>query len=248
VLDPERLAAYYGEDDELHLAFDFLLLHAPLQADALRPLLRRAFWPALAGSNHDAGRLATRWAGGDNGLMRCALMLLLLLRGTPVLYYGDELGLPAVPIAPEQRRDRGSDAEGLDSRDGSRTPMPWRPGPGAGFCPPDIDPWLPIGPNADYLSVAAQRADPGSTLAFCRALIALRRAHAELRTGDLEVIVPPHPDLLGWRRGDRFDIWLNLGRRPRPLPSTSAVAAHTRPNADADRTLEPRSGIVFDRA
>jgi alpha-glucosidase len=151
VLDRKRLAAYYGEDDELHLAFDFLLLHAPLRAEALRPPLRHALWPALAGSNHDAGRLTTRWAGGDPDLVRCALLLLLLLRGTPVLYYGDELGLPAVTISPGHRRDRGLDAEGLDGRDGSRTPMPWRPGPGAGFCPPRVCPWLPIGSDADRL-------------------------------------------------------------------------------------------------
>jgi alpha-glucosidase len=248
VLDRKRLAAYYGQNDELHLTFDFLLLHAPLRAGALRPLLQHAFWPALAGSNHDAGRLATRWAADDPDLTRCALLLLVLLRGTPVLYYGDELGLPALPIPQADRRDRGFDAEGLDSRDGSRTPMTWRAGRGAGFCPPGTRPWLPIGPHADRLSVAAQRADPTSTLAFCRALLALRRAHPELRTGDLEVIDPPQPDLLGWRRGQRFEAWLNLGSRPLPLPTTSAVATSTHPNAHADGTLAPRTGVVFDHA
>jgi alpha-glucosidase len=243
VLDPDRLAAYYGDgDDELHLAFDFLLLHAPLRAEALRPLLQpRHFWPALTGSNHDAGRLATRWAHGDEDLVRCALMLVLLGRGTPVLYYGDELGLPAVPVPSGAQRDLVTYAHGLESRDASRTPMPWHAGPGGGFTAREAEPWLPLGDDLARRSVAVQRADPTSTLWFTRRLLALRRTHAELRTGGLELLDAP-PGVLAWRRGSRFEVWLNLGDTPAPLPTHGAPVLATR----EDNGLDPRSGVVLD--
>ena len=95
---------YYGDgEDELNLAFNFLFVHADLEADELRTIvagveekLPQGAWPVYTGSNHDAGRLATRWAGDDPRRARLALLMLLTLRGTPVLYYGDELGLPEV--------------------------------------------------------------------------------------------------------------------------------------------------------
>jgi alpha-glucosidase len=79
-------------------------------------------WPVYTGSNHDAGRLATRWAGGDEAKARCALLMLLTLRGTPFLYYGDEIALPDGDVPPERRKDPVP-----DNRDGCRTPMPWTP-------------------------------------------------------------------------------------------------------------------------
>src|SRR3712207_2185448 len=94
------------------LAFNFLFLHADLDAAPMRRiveeverLLPPAAWPVWTGSNHDAGRLATRWAGGDEDRARVALMLLLTLRGTPVLYAGDELALGDVEVPAELQRD-----------------------------------------------------------------------------------------------------------------------------------------------
>jgi alpha-glucosidase len=251
VLDAERLLAYYGNGaDELHLAFDFLLMHEQLRADALRRVItstarfeQRDAWPALAGSNHDAGRLASRWAGSDDDLTRCALMLLLFLRGTPVLYYGDELGLPAVNVPPTQRLDSGFDAEGLDGRDGSRTPMPWHGGPGAGFTRPGVQPWLPLGDDAAHRNVASQRDSPDSNLWFIRDLITLRRQHAALRNGGLQLLDAPD-DVLAWRRGNQFEIWLNLGATTWPFAPTGTIVASTRPDAWSPNVLQPRSGIV----
>ena len=108
VLDLDSLMPYYGQgEDELHLAFNFLFVHAELDAEALRAVvegveqkLPGASWPVYTGSNHDAGRLMTRWAGDDERRARVALMMLLTLRGTPFLYYGDELALPDVPLDP----------------------------------------------------------------------------------------------------------------------------------------------------
>ncbi|HEX6131353.1 MAG TPA: alpha-amylase family glycosyl hydrolase, partial [Actinomycetota bacterium] len=190
-LDHADLARYYGEDgEELHLAFNFPFAQAPFRADDLRLVVETTereldpeAWPVWTASNHDIGRLATRWCGGDPRKIRLALLVLLMLRGTPVLYQGDEIGLPEIDVPPSRRRDtaharRGSRHAG---RDRGRTPMPWTPAPGGGFSPPGVEPWLPLGePGVD---VATQREDPTSTLSWARRLIGLRRERADLRTG-----------------------------------------------------------------
>ena len=105
MLDLEQLIPFYGlGEDELHLAFNFLFFHCELDPEQMRPIvegvermLPEGAWPVWTGSNHDGKRLATRWAGGDPARTRAALMILLGLRGTPFLYYGDEIGLPDTP-------------------------------------------------------------------------------------------------------------------------------------------------------
>ena len=102
VLDIPAWAGYYGSgSDELNLAFNFALVHADLDAEQMREVVARTEaalppdgWPCWIGSNHDVGRFTTRWCRGDDALARCALLMLLTLRGTPSLYYGDELALP----------------------------------------------------------------------------------------------------------------------------------------------------------
>ena len=109
----DELAAYYGNGrDELHLAFNFPFISAPFEAAALRAVVEQTeatlppgAWPAWTGSNHDMFRFATRWAGDDPRKVRAALLMLLSLRGTPVLYQGDEIGLPNTPVAHEDMRD-----------------------------------------------------------------------------------------------------------------------------------------------
>ena len=97
----ENLASYYGSgDDELHMGFNFPFIEAPFEAAALSDIVERTeallpsgAWPVWTGSNHDVSRLATRWCDGDPVKVRLALLMLLTLRGTPVLYQGDEIGL-----------------------------------------------------------------------------------------------------------------------------------------------------------
>jgi alpha-glucosidase len=159
--------------------------------------------------NHDVTRFATRWAEGDERRTRLALMLLLTLRGTPVLYYGDEIGMTEAEIP----ADRIVDPVGLlrepgrPGRDGARTPMPWTGEPGAGFTAPGVEPWLPFGDTA--VNVAGQRADPRSVLHLTRDLIALRRADAGLRTGAYAQLDAPN-GAWAYRRGDRAVVALNL--------------------------------------
>ena len=98
-------------------------------------------------------------------------MLLLTLRGTPTLYYGDELGMEDVEVPPARVVDP-------DGRDPERSPMPWTGAPGRGFCADGVEPWLPFGDAA--VSVEAQEADPRSMLALHRRLLALRRSSDDL--------------------------------------------------------------------
>ena len=140
-------------------------------------------WPNYVLGNHDESRVATRL--GSPAQARLAMLLLLTLRGTPTLYYGDELGMRDVPISPEQERDPwGKNVPGLGlGRDPARTPMPWHRTPDAGFCPTDVTPWLPLGDDVDEVNVAAQLADPRSMLSLTRRLLALRRASPALSGG-----------------------------------------------------------------
>ena len=136
--------------------------------------------------------------------------MLLTLRGTPVLYYGDELGMADVPVPPEQRRDPvGTGAyDAGDGRDPCRTPMPWLAGPGGGFTTPDAEPWLPLSTQAG-VTVEEQRTDPDSMLVLTRDLIALRRSEPDLTGGGYKAL--PAPDgLWAFTRGERFVVVLNL--------------------------------------
>ena len=218
VLELEKLMPFYGQgEDELNLAFNFLFVHAPLEAAALREIvegvqqgLPAASWPVWVGSNHDAGRLATRWAEGDPARARLAVMMLLTLRGTPFLYYGDEIGLPDVPLDPADALDPVPRRTGRPdrNRDPCRTPMQWTAEPGAGFTEAGVETWLPIGDAAAF-NVADQRADGGSQLHLTRDLIALRRAQPDLREGGYETLAAPE-GAWAWRRGEGHAVALNL--------------------------------------
>jgi alpha-glucosidase len=144
-------------------------------------------------SNHDVVRFPTRLCGGDDAKTKAALLFLLTLRGTPVLYYGDELGMRQVEIPPERTLD-------VHDRDGARTPMPWG----------DVDwrdPRLPLGTNTPTVSV--QREDTGSVLTFCRDLLRLRRAHADLTAGSYAEL-GRDGGVLSWRRGEQIAVAVNL--------------------------------------
>ncbi|MHB1518120.1 MAG: alpha-amylase family glycosyl hydrolase [Acidimicrobiales bacterium] len=216
--DIDVLAAYYGRgSDELHLAFDFPFISAPLDADALRRIVagvERALppgaWPAWTGSNHDMSRLATRWAQGDPAKARVALAMLLTLRGTPVLYQGDEIGLEDVEVPPERFRDPLGVRywPAYAGRDAMRTPMHWRDVEGGGFTDPGVEPWLPFGDLASC-NVEDQRRDPSSMLHFVRSLIALRRTSSDLAFGGYRALDSPAGSWC-WTRGERTVVCLTL--------------------------------------
>jgi alpha-glucosidase len=259
VLDLDDLVPYYGEnEDELHLAFNFVFAHAPFDADALRKVvegveakLPQLAWPVYTGSNHDIGRLATRWAAGDERRARVALMMLLTLRGTPFLYYGDELALPEVPLDAETALDPVARRTGDPSRnrDVGRTPMQWADEPGAGFTKADATPWLPFGDVAAH-NVAAQRDDPASVLHLVRDLIALRTQEADLTAGGYDTLPAP-VGAWAWRRGDGFAVALNLSDGEVAVDGVAGrVALATSRSRDGEEVagsvrLGPYEGVVI---
>lgn len=185
-LPVEKLAAYYGANlDGAHLPFNFSLIETPWRADAVASLIERyegslpaGAWPNWVLGNHDRPRLASR-VGPEQA--RVAAMLLLTLRGTPTLYYGDEIGMTQVPIRPE----RVCDPWGLNvpgqGRDGCRTPMPWDASRHAGFS--SAEPWLPLAADSAVSNTESAAADPDSLLTLYRRLIALRRVRPALTHG-----------------------------------------------------------------
>ena len=196
IYDRGEWASYYGQPradgtrDEMHLPINFALLKADWTAagvreivDSLEALLPRGAWPNYVLGNHDEPRLRTRLGGEDQA--RQAAVLLLTLRGTPMLYYGDELGLEEVEIPPAEQLDPwGQNVPGL-GRDGCRTPMPWiSESDTAGFSEASPDQlWRPVGEANRRRSVEAQIDDETSVLALYRRLLGLRRETPALHAG-----------------------------------------------------------------
>lgn len=252
--DLSRLARYYGHDDEIQLAMNFPFVFSPFAAGALRSVVEAteaalpAFaWPAWFGSNHDVPRLATRWCAGDPARISCALLILLTLRGTPILYGGDEIGMANVAVPPDRVRDplgRG----GRPGRDGSRTPMRWTRGPNAGFTVAGATPWLPVG-DADGSNVESQRGDPRSILHLCRDLVALRRERADLRDGD-QACLPSPPAVWARRRGGGTIVAVNLSDNQANLDDVCGqILICTDRSRDGERvegtlSVRPWEGVV----
>jgi alpha-glucosidase len=254
VHDLETLATFYGNGvDELHLAFNFVFLLAEFDVETLAPIVARTeellperAWPVWTLGNHDLTRFATRWAGGDEGLARVALMLVLTLRGTPVIYYGDELAMAQTPIPPERVVDPEARRTGV-GRDGARTPMPWSEEPGLGFTEPGVEPWLPFGPSAG-LAVATQRSDPDSPLRLVRDLIAHRRSEPDLLSGVYRPLVA-EGSLWVYRRGERHLVALNCSDEEAVVEGSGEVVICTDRSRDGERVegelrLAPRTAAV----
>ncbi len=223
-LPVDRLVAYYGQYGEvLHLPHNFHLLLQPWEATHIAALVDfyegrvpSFAWPDWVLSNHDNHRIASR-IGSDQA--RVAAMLLLTLRGTPTLYYGDELGMPDVEIPSELIQDPEEHTmPGLNlGRDPERTPMQWDASPNAGFT--ESTPWLPVSKDFKTRNVEAQRADPTSMLTMQHRLIQLRRAEPALAVG-LYRPVRAEGTVMAYvreREGTRFLIALNLGKEPQEL-------------------------------
>jgi alpha-glucosidase len=244
----ELMAAFYGTgEDELHLAFNFPFVYTDFDTRLAvvvaetEALLPRTAWPVWTGSNHDAGRFPTRWCRGDDTRMRLALTALLTLRGTPVLYYGDEIGMTEVDLRPEHLRDpvglrRWPEEAG---RDPMRTPMQWSSAEGAGFTDAGAIPWLPFGDHHSR-NVDDQRRDPASVMSFTRELIALRRRLADLRSGAYAELDAP-PRVWAWQRGESVVVALNLSDQEARVQGVEGTIAASTPS---DRRGEAVAGVL----
>jgi alpha-glucosidase len=214
----EKLVMYYGVDGSgVQLPFNFHLILQPWKARAIDDLIEtyeralpRNGWPNWVLGNHDKHRLASRVSLPQ---ARVAAMLLLTLRGTPTLYYGDELGMQDVAIPSEQVQDPWEKrVPGLGlGRDPERTPMQWDDGPQAGFT--EGTPWLPIASDYAQRNVAVEQKDPRSFLSLYQKLLALRRNTPALEVGSYRR-AEVSGDLLAYVRehaGQRLLVALNLG-------------------------------------
>ncbi|HMJ64565.1 MAG TPA: alpha-amylase family glycosyl hydrolase, partial [Candidatus Binatia bacterium] len=260
----ERIMAYYGRDlDGTHFPFNFSLLETKWEARVIARLiseykgaLPRGGWPNWVLGNHDRPRVATR-VGPDQA--RIAAMLLLTLRGTPTIYYGDEIGLVNVPIEPSQVQDPfEKNVPGLGlGRDGVRTPMQWDATANAGFT--SAQPWLPVSDDYETRNVGCQRDDPATIYNLYRRLLAKRRQRLSLSigcyrpiaaAGDLLLFVRQHED-------ERTLVALNFGSEPlaasfaQPLQGQILMSTFTDRASEAvngEVSLRPHEGLMIDVA
>lgn len=199
-----------------HLVFDWELISQPWRADAFRAAIARreaAFgprrWPTVVLSNHDQPRHASRLAdsagavGAErDAIAKAAAVLELTMRGTPFLYYGEEIGMGSVDVPPDESIDPPAARVDPDfqwwDRSGARTPMPWTAEPGAGFT--SGRPWLRFGPDVTTRNVAAQAGDPDSVLLCYRRVLRARHELAVLQDGDLQLVDVGDPGVLAFSR------------------------------------------------
>lgn len=246
-LPVERLAHYHRG---VHLPSNMHLISVPYLAEDIGDLIDRYEaalpadgWPNWVLGNHDRSRIATRVGAAQ---ARVAAVLLLTLRGTPIVYYGDEIGMTDVPVPDESARDPlARQVPGIGvGRDPERAPMRWTGDVHCGFCPPDVAPWLPIPDDQRAVNVATQDGDPDSMLTLYRSLLALRRAEPDLATGSYTQVLA-EDEVLAYRRGERLLVALNLGERQRSVPVPAGVV---RVGTHADRTGQRVGGPVPLRA
>ncbi|MEJ2503725.1 MAG: alpha-amylase family glycosyl hydrolase [Gemmatimonadota bacterium] len=260
-LPVEQLVAYYGADGRgAHLPFNFQLVLLPWDREAVESAIGRyegalpeGGWPNWVLGNHDKSRVAGRW-GEDRA--RAAAVLLLTLRGTPTLYYGDELGIGNVEIPEDGVRDPQAIRDpGSPTRDAYRTPMQWTPGPRAGFS--TAEPWLPLTPDHALRNVQVQRDDPASMLRLHRSLLRLRRDRPALRRGRYEPVPGQGPVLAYVRshRDERILVAVNFDREPAPFAppfegrGTVLLSTHERgPDVDGAIRLAGSEAVVIELA
>jgi alpha-glucosidase len=213
------LVKYYGPDGPgCHLPFNFQLITAPWDARGIAEYIERyerllpgGGWPNWVLGNHDKPRIATR-VGLDQA--RVAAIMLLTLRGTPTMYYGDEIGMRDVDIPIDRIQDPLAHRVPERGRDPERTPMQWDASENAGFT--TGMPWLPLADDYRTVNVVAEREASDSMLSLYQRLIDLRRSEPALEIGAYRGI-EAQGDLLCYIRETpdrRFLIALNLGGNP----------------------------------
>lgn len=252
--DWDEWAAYYGDNDELHMPYNFSLVAGEWTAewarsnvDALEAAIPEGAWPNYVLGNHDEIRIATRLGPQ---LARLGILMLLTLRGTPTIYYGDEFGMVQADIAPEDQQDPwGRRRPGL-GRDGCRTPMQWSGDAGGGFS--SGQPWLNTVDPDGTLNFTAQADDPESMFGLHVRLLRTRKNSPALNSGSYEPIDGYGSDVFAYRRVSGDDVKtvvLNFGDDPLVLSGACRVAVGTNMfEGDRDSiTILGKQGVVFDR-
>ena len=261
--EPEMFGLYAGGVNRLHTGytFDFLedwsfkpAVFRKYYEDLLMPLDH--LWPCVTFSNHDITRPVTRWGGGqgDDALAKLALTLLLTLKGTALMYQGEELGLPDVDLERKWIKDPVGDLYFPfgKGRDGCRTPMPWKPDAHeAGFT--SGDPWLPIPDYHRSRTAEAQEHDGASVLVHARHIIATRKRHPALVRGEIKFAKEDDDKVLAFTRegeGETLLCLFNLSREaamhavPAGAHATEVFCGEVTRDGGMV-TLGPRAGAVF---
>jgi alpha-glucosidase len=268
--NPTLAAACLGpEGDELHLSFDFSFIHQKWSAAAFLNCIRKweaavpeKAWPCNVLNNHDQPRSRSRHGGGTDAPARAKLMaaMLLTLRGTPFLYYGEEIGMSNGKIPRRELQDPVGKRYWPfhPGRDPERTPMQWSAEPNAGFS--TGRPWLRVNGDYERVNVERQSGDASSVLEFYRRLIALRRSYPALNRGSWEDVGDARNDVLCYTRtygAEKLLVALNFAsspRRIRPgLEGAWRVALSTHKSVSIeyptlDLGLAPYEATVLERA
>ncbi len=262
-----RWVQYFGTEalPELDHPINFRLAQAPWDAATMRHtveelegILPDHAWPNYVLASHDYPRLTARFGG--QGPARIAAMMLLTLRGTPTVYYGDELGMENGDIPPEKIQDpQGINLGPERTRDVARTPMQWTDGPNAGFCPADVEPWLPISDDYQERNVAVKSDDPTSILTLYRRLLTQRRATPALYGGAYRAVnVAEDSDCYVYLREageQRRLIALNFVDEPRLLNIPNEDEGRVALSTHLDREeivslnaleLRPHEGVIIE--
>jgi len=257
--DIGELQAYYGaHGNELHMPMDLMFgtvdkLSAPEFRRQIAAVDAAGGWPVFVLGNHDIRRVYDRYGDGQHNdqIARLMAALYLTLRGTPILYYGEEIGMENNdPASVDQVKDpigkRGWPKE--KGRDGERTPMQWDASENAGFS--RVAPWNPVGPRFAAYNVAVEQRDPDSILNFYHRLLELRHTNEALREGAYAPLNPSDRDILAYLRvyqGRSVLVLLNMSAtartfHPEGLPAgtvTPLAAASARAAAPGQFALEP---------
>ena len=268
---PEQLAEYYGPSNnelQMPMYFNFMTVNK-LSPETFRERIdaiehnRSHGWPVYVLSNHDNIRHINRYGDGKNNVAIAKMMaaMLLTLRGSPILYYGEEI---AMENNDPTRREDVKDIIGRlgwpkeKGRDGERNPMQWDDTANAGF-DKSAKTWLPVAPNYKTVNVAAEAADPDSMLNWYRKLIALRRSDPALIEGSYRALDGTNANVLSYAReafGRTVVVSLNMTSAKQTVrlstevgPQRGKVLASTRKDANGNLLnleLEPFGAVVIE--
>jgi len=228
--EAEIKSLYGAKHDEIQLPMNFFFAYLnKLSAPDFRKRITEAEnmsasdWPLYFFSNHDERRHYDRYGDGKHNdqIAKLTAALLLTLRGSPILYYGEELGMKNNdPKTIEDVKDPIGKLgwPNFKGRDGERTPMQWSPGKNAGFS--EVEPWLPVASSYTTYNVETENKDPESILNFYKTLINLRRQNEALTQGKLKLVACEDPHVLSYVRNteeQRILVCLNMSDQNQEL-------------------------------
>lgn len=262
--DIDSIAKYYGNNDELHMVFNFSFLHQPWKAShffkaiqAWEQNVPKNCQPTWTLSNHDQPRHFSRY-GNNINRAKVAIAMLLTLKGTPFIYYGEEIGMMNnTHIRDNQYQDPLSKKTWFLplplGRDGERTPMQWNDTANAGFS--KSTPWLPVNQNYVKNNVAEQEKESNSLLNHYKKLIWLRKKTPALHSGTFQMLQQNAKEYLAYKRAydsQTIQIYLNFTKKKVavkewiPLKNNVLFSTHERVAPQEALILEPYEALFLE--